>query len=293
VVTGDVRENRQVRPAFLVTSVDLPEGEPGGELITAALADRGVDSSWVVWDDPAVDWSAPGLVAVRSTWDYHHRPAAFLEWARAVEAGTHLLNGAEVFAWNADKGYLVDLALPHVPTALLDDPADLAAVVDQWGPTVVKPRTGASGVGVVVVSRPGDPRAQGLTHGPWVVQPLVQSVRTVGETSVFVVGGRAVSQVDKRPAGDEIRVHEEYGGSSVAAPLDPERAALGERAVAFVGERFGRAPAYARVDVMRWQEEWVVSELELIEPGLYLDVDPTPAEPFADLVASRLTGAAP
>ena len=30
-----------------------------------------------------------------------------------------------------------------------------------------------------------------------------------------------------------------------------------------------------------------VSELELIEPGLYLDVLPANAEPFADLVAAR------
>ena len=121
-----------------------------------------------------------------------------------------------------------------------------------------------------------------LGRGPWVVQPLVESVRTVGETSVFVFGGRAASQVDKRPGGDEVRVHEEYGGSSVAVPLDPERAALAEHAVAAVGEWFGRAPAYARIDVMRWEDAWVVSELELIEPGLYLDVDPAPAEAFAD-----------
>ncbi len=32
----------------------------------------------------------------------------------------------------------------------------------------------------------------------------------------------------------------------------------------------------------------MVSELELIEPGLYLDVDPTPAEAFAELLASLL-----
>ena len=88
-------------------------------------------------------------------------------------------------------------------------------------------------------------------------------------------------------------MHEEYGGSSVAVPLDPERAALAEHAVAAVGEWFGRAPAYARIDVMRWQDAWVVSELELIEPGLYLDVDPTPAEAFAELVASLRVGAIP
>ena len=83
-------------------------------------------------------------------------------------------------------------------------------------------------------------------------------------------------------------MHEEYGGSSVPVPLDPERAALAEQRGRRGGRRFGRAPAYARVDVMRWEDAWVVSELELIEPGLYLDVDPTPAEPFAELLASLL-----
>lgn len=277
-------QNRQMPQILLVTSCDLPDGEPRGDRITAALAARGVDASWVAWDDPSVDWSGADVVAVRSTWDYHRRTAEFLTWAREVESQTLLLNGSAVFAWNSDKRYLVDLELPHVPTAPLDDPDGLAAVIQQWGTVVVKPRVGASGIGVVVASGPDD--AARLTGGPWVVQPLVESVRTVGETSVFVFGARASSQVDKLPGGDEVRVHEEYGGSSVAVPLDPERAALAERAVAWVGERFGRAPAYARIDVMRWQDGWVVSELELIEPGLYLDVDPTPAAAFAELVAS-------
>ncbi len=206
----------------------------------------------MAWDDPTVDWSAADVVAVRSTWDYHRRTAEFLAWARDVESRTLLLNGADVFAWNADKGYLVDLDLPHVPTGLLDDPSGLADATARWGSCVVKPRVGASGVGVVVVDGPGHEPALG--RGPWVVQPLVESVRTVGETSVFVFGGRAASQVDKRPGGDEVRVHEEYGGSSVAVPLDPERAALAEHAVAAVGEWFGAAPAYARIDVMRWED---------------------------------------
>jgi hypothetical protein len=35
----------------------------------------------------------------------------------------------------------------------------------------------------------------------------------------------------------------------------------------------------------------VVSELELIEPGLYLDVSPANAAPFADLIAAAMTRA--
>ena len=286
-------QNRQVPRVLLATFVLMPDGEPGAELLDKALADRGVDAAWAVWDDAAVDWSAAELVVVRSTWDYHRRTEEFLAWAREVESRTRLLNGAELFAWNADKAYLVGLAadLPCVPTALLDDRTLVTGLVEateRWGTVVIKPRVGASGIGVVVVSGPEDERLQMLAPAPWVVQPLVESVRTVGETSVYVFGGRAVSQVDKRAAGEEVRVHEAYGGSSVPVPLDPERAALAEAAVAVVGERQGRAPAYARVDVMRWEDQWVVSELELIEPGLYLDIHPGNAEPFADLVASLL-----
>ena len=54
---------------LLVTSRALPDGEPGAAALDEALASRGVDARWVVWDDPGVDWSAASLVVVRSTWD--------------------------------------------------------------------------------------------------------------------------------------------------------------------------------------------------------------------------------
>ena len=64
------------------------------------------------------------------------------------------------------------------------------------------------------------------------MQPLVASVRTEGETSVFVLDGRAVSQVDKLPSGDEIRVHDHFGGASRPVPLRDEAASLALRAMA-------------------------------------------------------------
>ena len=157
---------------------------------------------------------------------------------------------------------------------------------------MVKPRVGASGVGVVVVDGPGHAAGAADAARGWSSRWSSRCAR-VGETSVFVFGGRATSQVDKRPGGDELRVHEAYGGRSVAVPLDQERAALAEHAVAAVGEWFGRAAGVRRIDVMHWEDAWVVSELELIEPGLYLDVDPTPAETFADLLVSLRVGAIP
>ncbi|HET6394335.1 MAG TPA: hypothetical protein VFG13_16035, partial [Blastococcus sp.] len=45
---------------------------------------------------------------------------------------------------------------------------------------------------------------------------------------------------------------------------------------------------YARIDLMRHDGVLMVSEVEVTEPGLYLDVLPDNAEPFADAVARRL-----
>lgn len=278
---------------LLATFGLLPAGEPGGDLVVSALASRGIEAAWECWDDDGVQWAGADLVAVRSTWDYQRRHPEFLAWARATERATRLLNGAAVFAWNADKAYLTELAaaVDVVPTDLLDDATlltGLRSALDRWGTAVVKPRVGAGGVGVVVAESTSDERLAGLTAAPWVVQPLVESVRTTGETSVYVFGGRAVSQVDKRAAGDEIRVHEQYGGRSRAVELGAQQAALAEAAVRAAAARLDADLAYARVDMMVWAGRWSVSELELIEPGLYLDVDPANADRFADLVAASI-----
>lgn len=269
---------------LLVTCAEMPEGEPGADVLDRALAARGIDSRWVAWDDPDTDWADADLVAARSTWDYDGRRDEFLAWAEKVP---RLLNGAEVFRWNTDKAYLVDLAgagVPVVPTTPADSREELAAALDGTRPAVVKPRVGAGGRGVQVVTD----ASEVAPGGPWVVQPLVESVHTTGEISVFVLDGRAVSQVDKRPATGEIRVHEEYGGHSVAVPLAEDTAALAVAATRAAADVLGVELAYARADLMAYDGGWVVSELELVEPGLYLEIVPANAEPFADLVARRL-----
>ncbi len=281
---------------LLATSGDLPEGEPGAPVLDAVLTERGVDFSWARWDDPAVDWSAADLVAVRSTWDYVTRHAEFLAWASSLDQ-SRLLNGADVFAWNHDKRYLADLGeLPVVPTLLAEDRASLGGAVTRFGTAVVKPRVGAGGAGLIVVTDPEDPRLGRPVRshpdypevdGPWVVQPLVESIRTHGEVSVYVLDGRLTQRFDKQPGADDVRVNEEFGGSVRAVEMG-DVGDLALRAYDAMTERFCRPMDYLRVDLLQWGGEWVVSELELIEPGLYLDVTAANAVPFADLLESRL-----
>jgi glutathione synthase/RimK-type ligase-like ATP-grasp enzyme len=271
---------------LLATCDWMPEGEPGGGLLVDAFAAAGADARWVRWDDAQVDWTVADVVAVRATWDYAGRLGEFLPWARSV--GPALLNGAVVFEWNTDKRYLVELAeagLPVVPTLVAEGEGDLPSAIAAHDRAVVKPSVGAGGRGVVVFDGPDDGPwgldQDGLGRGPWVVQPLVESVRTEGEHSVFVLGGDPVAQVRKVPAGEDIRVHEHYGGSTTVVDLDPVAAGLARRTVAVAESILGSTLSYARVDLLRMPDgTLVVSELEVTEPGLYLDVLPQNAEHF-------------
>jgi glutathione synthase/RimK-type ligase-like ATP-grasp enzyme len=284
---------------LLVTCSELPDGEPGGRLLVEALGARGLTASWAAWDDDGVDWGGARLVAVRSAWDYEWRREEFLAWARKVESQARLMNSARVLEWNTDKIYLLGLleaGLRVVPTLAAEEEGELHPAIAAFDAAVVKPRVGAGGRGIVVFDGvPGGPEGldeSQLDVGPWIVQPLVESVRTEGEISVFVLGGRAVSQVCKRPAGEEIRVHEEYGGRTEAVALTAEARGLAEGVVAEVQRLLDVELPYARVDLMRMADgELVLSELEAAEPGLYLDHVPENAVAFADVVSGLLSPA--
>ncbi|WP_203338504.1 ATP-grasp domain-containing protein [Nocardioides limicola] len=267
---------------LLVTCRDLPAGEPGAAALDVTLKERGIEAAWVAWDDAAVDWAAADLVAVRSTWDYTERPEEFLAWARDVERATPILNGSGVFAWNVDKAYLTRLGdLPVVPTLLVDD---VAAAVTAFGTAVLKPRVGAGGRGVLIADRAdGDPVVV-----PTLAQPLVESIRTLGEVSVFVIDGAVVSAVRKVPAAGEIRAHEERGATVTIHSVDEAQHALARQAWQAAGSLTGEPLDYARIDMLHHDGAWVVSEIEATEPGLYLDAMPGNAEPYVDLVAARL-----
>jgi glutathione synthase/RimK-type ligase-like ATP-grasp enzyme len=271
---------------LLATCRELPDGEPGHEALDDALARRGIDAAWAAWDDPDVAWSDADLVAVRSTWDYMGRLDEFLTWAQRLDPV--LLHGSAMFRWNTDKRYLLEMAaagLPVVPTTPAPTEADVRALVHEGGRWVVKPTVGANGLGVTVVE---DGVWVPAGTGPWLVQPLVDSIATEGETSVFVIDGRVVGQVLKTPAVGEFRVHEELGGRARTTALTDEAGDISSRAYAATERILGLELAYARIDLLRHEGRLVVTEVEITEPGLYLDVAPEIAEPFAEAVARRL-----
>ncbi|HYJ68436.1 MAG TPA: hypothetical protein VEX15_12350 [Nocardioidaceae bacterium] len=283
------------RPAvtFVTCTSLLPDAAGEREPVTAALRRHGVSCRWEVWDDQTVDWSVTPLVAVRTTWDYPARIDDFLAWARAVESVSTLVNSASVLTWNTHKGYLVELTeagVRCVPTCVRRPGEPIGPEVVHSDRVVVKPAVGAGGIGLAV--RSPDAVWDGLSgDAEYVVQPMLSSVLTDGELSVFVIGGRPIAAVAKRAAEGEFRVHEEYGGQFRAASIPSE---VGDRAVeaVAVSARLQRSELpYARVDFLRADDgDWLVSEVELVEPGLYPSTVPEVVDAYAVVVADLVRG---
>lgn len=270
-----------------------------------AAAAAGFELDHLVWSDPAAAWERYDLVVVRSTWDYLDHLEAYLAWLAAMDGLGTLHNPGRVIAWNLDKRYLLELValgVPVIPTCVCADRDDvLDALGGGPGEVVIKPVVSA-GSRLTGRFAPDDGGAlalaeQILASGTAVlVQPAVASVATEGEVSTLVFGGALSHTVRKGPLlalGGGL-VGGTYCERITPEVLTPQRRAVVERTVdavaRLVGERFGVTEAllYARVDVVTLDDGTdVVLEVELAEPGFFLDADPTAAGRFAGEVARR------
>jgi hypothetical protein len=297
----------------LATYERLPGLTAEDRAVAAALGRRGVRVRAAVWSDRAAWAGDPGLVVVRSCWDYHLRLAEFEGWLAGLRArGVAVRNPSGVLRWNARKRYLLDLAARGVstlPTVLLpvggsdalgaalalaaDDPA-------RWRDVVVKPAVSASAFLTVRV-RVGTHADEGVADAlrgfdalpagsEVLVQPFAPSVAEIGETSLVYLGGRFSHAVTKRPAAGDFRVQEELGGSSRAADAPAALVAWGEGVLDAAGALCDVPVAeitYARVDVLAEAAPRLM-ELELVEPSLFLRHAPDAAERFADAIVAAL-----
>jgi glutathione synthase/RimK-type ligase-like ATP-grasp enzyme len=274
----------------LVTYRGLPNLNADDRRAATALADLGLRSDAVCWDDAAVDWLAYRAVILRSTWDYHHRVAEFHAWIdRMAALGTRLWNPPRVLRWNTDKRYLARLSHPHLrppPTDILQraDAVDLRALLERrgWDEAVMKPAISADGFSTERTSRAQAVADQAvldamLSRGDVVVQPLVPEIRSHGEISMMFFGGAFSHAVSKRPEAGEFRVQERLGG--IITRTDPPEALIGYARELL--EMHAPGCLYARVDVVATAERFVLMEVELVEPSLYLEHDPPSARAFA------------
>lgn len=245
------------------------------------------------WDDPGADPGQFDLCVLRSCWDYHRRPREFLDWIARAARLSRLYNSEAVVRWNIHKRYLGELeraAVPIIPTMWFaqGETPDLPGLLGEsgWRDVVVKPAVSAASYKTKKFG--GDSSGEAgkflndlLAERDAMVQRYMPSVEAEGEKAVVMIDGIITHAVRKSPryAGDAESVSEGMG-------VTEEEIAL---ASAAIGVACGPL-LYGRVDLVRDESgKLVVSELELMEPSLFLLQHPPALDRLAGAIG-RLCG---
>ena len=283
------------RCAFL-TIDDLTEYVNDDQLALDQLAHNGWDARSISWHSKDVDWDAFDLVIVRSTWDYYEAPERFVDVLGQIDASSaRLENALDIIVWNLDKTYLKDLQGKGIPVVPTRWGSRLTAsgwqdILDQHSSTsfIIKPVISANAKDTFLVNTSRDVSQhqrilQTFAEKKYMVQPFVKSIVEEGEYSLFFFNGAYSHSILKTPKTNDFRVQEEHGGRIVA--VHPHSTLI-EQALEIL-QTLPTPLLYARVDLVRIESgDYALMELELIEPSLYLRMDPEAPERFARAIDS-------
>ena len=278
------------RCAFLTTD-NLDNFVHDDDLAIAPMRKLAWEVEYVCWRAPDTDWDRYDAVVIRTTWDYQRDCKRFLDVLKTVASSRpRLENNLELVRWGLDKRYLEDLErreIPIVPSLFLsefdgdgiDDAFDALATEE----LVIKPVLGANAEFTHRIHREREAEAypvimESLAGRDCIVQPFMAEVLGEGEYSLIFFGGEFSHAVIKNPAAGDFRTQEEYGATLTLVDPPQRFTELGERAIAALDSK----PLYARVDLVAGDDgSPVLMEFELVEPSLYLRMDPGAPDRFA------------
>jgi len=281
----------------LGTSAALATLYADDRLLVAALEDIGIASVPAVWSDPSIDWTSYDALIMRTPWDYFERAAEFRAWLDARIAERALLcNSREILEWNFDKRYLQELAragVAVVPTLCVEprSRADIAALARArgWEDIVVKPTIAGGGYRILrfrieELDRHAADIATTLEDRGVLVQPFLPEIQSGGELSLLFFDGVYSHAACKRPKAGDYRVQFQFGGTNENADVSEELVAQARICV----EHAPAPTVYARVDGVVRDGSFLLMELEIFEPLMFLQRHPEAPARFARAIQKRL-----
>jgi hypothetical protein len=263
--------------ALFLTCLSQEELFIDDQLMMQAFECAGWKTTLQPWNGPALDWSGFDIAVIRTTWDYYKEPAAFLQRLFEIDQSScELWNPYELIRWNSEKSYLKDLEERGilVPETIWDHQR---AFFDEKTPferfqceeIVLKPQISVGAFDTLLL-KPNQWDETELFElykdKKIMVQRCLSAVRDVGEHSFVFFAGNYSHTMLKTPKKGDFRVQSFYGG--VERPITPGSNAILEAGK--VIQALQSVPLYARVDMVEQDSQWLLMELELIEPQLFL-----------------------
>lgn len=246
------------------------------------LKAKGLDITKEIWNDEKVNWESYDLAIIKSPWDYFDLIEDFYAWLGKLESkNVRLLNPIDIVKWNADKHYLRDIekaGLKVTPSIFITkgDKINLNEYFNKFETEkiIVKPVvSGGSKNTFKVTAANADEINEKLKSlvelEDFIVQPFLTEIEEEGELSFLFFYGKFSHALLKKAAKGDFRVQATFGGT--VHPQNPTQDLI-ETAQQYV-EQFAKGCLYARVDGAIVNNEFILMELELIEPFLFLDTN--------------------
>ncbi len=259
----------------IVSCLELPEPDVDAQITLDAFHSAGFQADAPSWDDPSVNWADYDLLLPRATWNYPEKPKEFKAWIDFAASQTTLLNPPDILHENIDKSYLFSLkkqGIPIVPTEKFED-TEFETYFKNWDVDriVIKPSIGAGSYLThyfhsselnTAVSLAQEIVAAGSNP---LVQPFMSAVSQGGERSLIWIDGQFTHRIIKQPRFDG----QNESVSAASTPEDDE-VELARKILAPIESQL----LYARVDLIRQDNQLFLNELELVEPSLFFQQHP-------------------
>ncbi|HLU06204.1 MAG TPA: hypothetical protein VKZ91_06580 [Woeseiaceae bacterium] len=245
----------------------------------------------VPWRGAGADWTLYDAVYIGTPWDYPEDANLFIRLLEQIDAsGPVLVNPIELVRWGLTKTYLRDLearGADIVPSTWSEglSPGQLLACFDALASDriIVKPVVSTNATDTFLLKRHDIPALEPLLlrrfeNRAFVVQPFIRNIQVEGEFSLFYFSGAYSHAIRKVPRAPDFRVQEEHGASILAIEPEAVLAACADKIVHLVDP----LPVYARCDLVRGPDDrFLLMELELIEPSMYLRMNADAPQRFA------------
>jgi len=261
------------------------------------------------------------LIVVRSVWDYTERMKEWNEFLHKLERlNIQVANPIPILRWNSNKLYLEQLqnhGLKCVPTRWIKPSDHLGSsfdldIIEQFmqdlgtDSCVIKPAISANARWTFIYNTNGSSHTtitcgvktrqytqrvvrKILQESPIMIQPFVKEVTDMGELSFLFFNGSFSHCVLKKPKPKDFRVQEDCGGSASSYQPSESHVNQAKEFVIVMKNLFPELSLlYARVDGVITDNKFMLMELELFEPSLFVEFCPDGCKNFAQAILQHI-----
>ena len=282
----------------VLTSLNMPNLMPyDNEVIGLLNATGDIHATPIIWETEAERLKEFDVAIFRTTWGYHEKAeqfSDFLNYLEEIEIPT--FNPMHIIKANFHKFYLKELSesgIEIIPTEFIakgsEQKIDEIISKNSWEKFIIKPAVSAGSYRTHLFSSEQIEDATGVyesmhTTDDLMIQKYLPEVETMGEFSTIFFSNGCRYTINKIPQAGDYRVQFTYGGKYNA--IEPNE--IINKTSEKIASLFLNDCLYVRVDGLFSEGKFLLMEVEMLEPDLYLNIYPKAIPEFVKSILDKI-----